>query len=152
MLPGDTSMSLSIREAQEKDVAELCRLMVELGGHAISPAQMMNRLQFVGESKFDSLYVCEEEGKILGLLGFRIRENLEEVSRFGEVSAIVVYPDGRRRGVGLFMMDYAEKLAKELGCKGMWLVSGFGREEEAHGFYKDLGYRINGYRFVKLFK
>lgn len=118
----------------------------------MSLAQMTNRLQFVGESKFDSLYVCVEDGEILGLLGFRVRENLEEVSKFGEVSAIVVYPDGRRRGVGRFMMDYAEKLAKELGCKGMWLVSGFGREEEAHRFYKELGYHINGYRFVKLFK
>lgn len=152
MLAGEKSMSLSIRQARDGDIEEICRLMGELGGHAISPTQMMNRLQFVGKSEFDSLYVCEEEEEILGLLGFRIRENLEEVSRFGEVSAIVVYPDRRRRGVGRFMMDYAEKLAKELGCKGMWLVSGFGREEEAHGFYKELGYNINGYRFVKLFK
>jgi N-acetylglutamate synthase-like GNAT family acetyltransferase len=152
MLPGDKSMSLSIREAQDKDIGELRRLMEELGSHAMSPTQMMNRLQFVRKSQFDSLYVCEDGDNILGLLGFRIRENLEEASRFGEVSAIVVYPDGRRRGVGRFMMDYAEKLAKDLECKGMWLVSGFAREEEAHKFYKELGYNITGYRFVKLFK
>jgi hypothetical protein len=42
-------------------------------------------------------------------------------------------------------------LAKDQGCIGTWLVSGFGREELAHIFYKDLGYKINGYRFVKLF-
>lgn len=145
-------MSLSIREAKENDIEELCRLMEELGGHAMSPAQMTNRLRFVEKSQFDSLHVCEDETKILGLLGFRIRENLEEVSRFGEVSAIVVCPDNRRKGVGHFIMDYAEKMAKDLECKGMWLVSGFGREEEAHGFYQELGYNINGYRFVKLFK
>jgi len=112
---------------------------------------MMNRLRFVEESKFDSLFVCEADGKILGLLGFRIRENLEEISKFGEVSAIVVNPDDRYKGAGRLMMDYAEKLAKELGCTGTWLVSGLGREEEARGFYEQLGYQINGYRLVKLF-
>jgi len=125
--------------------------MEALSGRATSPDQMMNRLRFVEESKFDSLFVCEADGKILGLLGFRIRENLEEISKFGEVSAIVVNPDDRYKGAGRLMMDYAEKLAKELGCTGTWLVSGLGREEEARGFYEQLGYQINGYRLVKLF-
>jgi GNAT superfamily N-acetyltransferase len=74
------------------------------------------------------------------------------MSRFGEISAIVVDKVKRRKSIGRFMMDYAEKLANEYECKGMWLVSGFGREEEAHKFYKQLGYEITGYRFVKLFK
>ena len=144
-------MSLSIRKAEQKDIDALCTLMGELSGTAISPEQMLNRLQLVKESKIDSLFVCEEDGQIVGLLGFRIRENLEEMSRFGEALAIVVNSNVRRKGVGRFMMDYAEKRAKELGCKGMWLVSGFGREEEAHNFYKRLGYQTTGYRFVKLF-
>jgi GNAT superfamily N-acetyltransferase len=124
--------------------------MTDLSGHPVTPNDMLNRLQFVAESKFDSVYVCEEGGKILGLLGFRIRENLEDVSKFGEVSALVVNAKEKRRGVGRFMMDYAEKLARELGCKGTWLVSGFAREKEAHLFYKQLGYQQTGYRFVKL--
>ncbi len=144
-------MPLSIRKAEHKDIDALCSLMDELSGKAISPEQMLNRLQLVKESEIDSLLVCEEDGQIVGLLGFRIRENLEEMSRFGEVSAIVVNSNDRRKGVGRFMMDYAEKLAKELGCKGTWLVSGFGREEKAHNFYKRLGYQTTGYRFVKLF-
>ncbi len=127
-------------------------LMEELSGHAITPDQIRDRLQFVEESKFDSLFVCEEDRVILGLLGFRIRENLEEVSKFGEVSAIVVNTDKRHKGVGRFMIKYAEKLAEELGCMGTWLTSGFGREEAAHNFYKKLGYQINGYRFIKLLK
>ncbi len=48
-------------------------------------------------------------------------------------------------------MDFAEKLARDQGCIGTWLVSGFGREEEAHHFYRALGYEITGYRFVKKF-
>ncbi len=106
----------------------------------------------VEESKIDSLFVCEENGTILGLLGFRIRENLEEASCFGEISAIDVSKDKRRSGVGRFIIDYAETLARKTNCKGMWLVSGFGREKEAHEFYKNLGFQATGYRFVKLFE
>jgi N-acetylglutamate synthase-like GNAT family acetyltransferase len=141
-----------MRKAEGNDIKVLCSLMAELSGHAISPGEMMDRLRFVEESKVDSLFVCEQDGQIVGLLGFRIRENLEEMSRYGEVSAIVVNPDDRRKGIGHFMMDYAEKRAKELGCKGTWLVSGFAREKKAHKFYKQLGYQTTGYRFVKPFK
>ena len=144
-------MALNIRKATRTDIEFLGTLMERLSGHVITSDQMMNRLQFIEESNFDSLFVCEEDGKILGLLGFRIREMVEEVGKFGEISAIVVNPDGMGKGIGRFMMDYAEKRARELGCIGTWLVSGFGREEEAHGFYKHLGYKINGYRFIKLF-
>jgi GNAT superfamily N-acetyltransferase len=141
-----------IREAGPGDVEALHHLMKELGGREVTSDQMMDRLEFVEESKSDSLFVCEEGGDILGLLGFRIRENLEEVSRFGEISAIVVKPEHRRRGIGSLMMDFAEKLAKDNGCLGTWLVSGFGKEAESHPFYNRFGYEINGYRFVKLFR
>lgn len=145
-------MPLKMRKAERKDVKDLCVLMDEMSHTAIPPEGMLNRLKMVRESNIDTLFVCEDEGKIQGLLGFRIRENLEEMSRFGEISAIVVYTNDRRKGIGRFMMDYAEKLAREFQCKGMWLVSGFRRAEEAHKFYKQLGFKTTGYRFVKLFK
>jgi GNAT superfamily N-acetyltransferase len=126
--------------------------MEELTGHNMSLEDMENRLQFIESSPFDSLYVAEEEGIVRGVLGFRLRENIEEVSRYGEISVIAVDPRWRHRGVGRRMVDYAERLAHEKGCIGTWLVSGFGREEPAHNFYKELGYEINGYRFRKLFR
>ena len=145
-------MPLRMRKAEGKDIKDLCVLMDEMSHTAISLEDMLNRLHMVWESNIDMLFVCEDEGQIQGLLGFRIRENLEEVSRFGEISAIVVNHDSRRNGVGRFMMDYAEKLGGEFHCKGMWLVSGFARKEEAHKFYEQLGYQTTGYRFVKLFQ
>lgn len=101
--------------------------MKELSGHEISQEEMDNRLEFVEDSPFDFLYICEENGAILRLLGFRIRENLEEASKYGEISVIVVDSGARRKGVGRFLMNYAEKLALEKGCIGTWLVSGFGK-------------------------
>ena len=143
-------MSFQIREATIDDIDALCSLTKELKGSSISYEDMNNRLQFVQMSPFDFLYVYEEEKTILGLLGFRIRENLEDVTRYGEISIISVDSTIRRKGIGQVLMDYAEQLAKKHNCIGTWLVSGIKRVE-AHPFYKKLGYEVNGYRFVKHF-
>jgi GNAT superfamily N-acetyltransferase len=142
-------MTLDVRSAEIRDIPVLCSLIGQLTGHTVTFDTMENRLKFIAESPFDSLYVCHENGVVLGLLAFRIRENIEDVSRYGEVSAVVVDEHARRKGVGRFLMDFAERLAVEEGCIGTWLVSGFGREEEAHHFYKSIGYEITGYRFVR---
>ncbi len=142
---------LNVRSAEIEDIPVLCTLMEQLTGHTVTPDTMENRLSFVAESPFDSLYVCHENEAVLGLLAFRIRENIEDVSRYGEVSVIVVDEEARRKGVGRFLMEFAERLAVEKECIGTWLVSGFGREENAHHFYKDIGYEVTGYRFVKRF-
>ncbi len=127
-------MSFQIREATIDDIDALCSLTKELKGSSISYEDMNNRLQFVQMSPFDFLYVYEEEETIFGLLGFRIRENLEDVTRYGEISIISVDSTIRRKGIGHILMDYAEKLAKIHNCIGTWLVSGTKRVE-AHPFF-----------------
>lgn len=139
-----------IREMEFKDIPEACNLMYDLTGHKISEDGMRNRLELVKSGPIDELYVCEINGVVQGVLGFRIRENIEEVSRFGEISVLVTSSNSRRIGIGKAMMEYAEKLAKEKGCIGTWLVSELDRVE-AHQFYKSLEYKINGYRFIKPF-
>ncbi|MED4650858.1 GNAT family N-acetyltransferase [Bacillus pseudomycoides] len=143
-------MKSHIRKATVNDIEALCSLTKELKGSDISYVDMQNRLQFVEMSPFDFLYVYEEDDHIFGFLGFRIRENLEDVTRYGEVSIISVDSTARRKGIGQIFMEYAEQLAKEHNCIGTWLVSGTQRTD-AHPFYKKLGYEINGYRFVKYF-
>lgn len=141
-----------IREMELKDIREVCNLVFELIGHEISEADMKNRLELVKGSSIDELYICEVNGLVKGVLGFRIRENIEEVSKFGEISVIVTSSNSKRLGIGKVMMEYAEKLAKEKGCIGTWLVTDLDREEDAHRFYTSLGYKINGYRFIKPFE
>ncbi|MFX4609056.1 GNAT family N-acetyltransferase, partial [Acinetobacter baumannii] len=79
---------------------------------------MTNRLHFINQSPFDFMYVYEENNSVLGILGFRIRENIEEVSRFGEVSVIVVNTETRGQGIGRSLMKYAEELSKKHECLG----------------------------------
>ena len=138
-----------IRKAEQRDVPKLRSLFADLPGHELTVSDIEDRIKMVEESAIDELYVFEQESQIQGLLGFRIRENVEEPSRYGEISALAVKQGARKLGIGRALMEFAEKRAKELGCKGTWLVSGFGREEEAHRFYAKLRYTVTGYRFVK---
>ncbi|WP_375708432.1 GNAT family N-acetyltransferase [Paenibacillus albidus] len=148
-------MNLSIRQVQQADAPELCRLMKQLNGKELPLADMERRLEFIKTSPIEELYVCttgegHAERRLCGALGFRLRENIEDMTRYGEVSLLVADRSSRRQGIGRRLMAYAEQLADERGCLGTWLVSGLGRAEEAHVFYKELGYEINGYRFVKV--
>ena len=138
-----------IREFEYKDKVDIQRLFGILTCSEISESDLINRLDFINNSSIDSLFVYDLKGSVIGLLGFRIRENIEENSRYGEISAIVVDSDYQKQGIGKQLIEFAEQLAKDLNCKGTWLVSGFGREEKAHQFYKSLGYVSTGYRFVK---
>ncbi|WP_410513244.1 GNAT family N-acetyltransferase [Paenibacillus sp. BR2-3] len=147
-------MELQIRKASKDDIEGLCRLMEQLNGKPLLPEEMERRLDFIERSLIEELYVCAEttggdKAPILGALGFRLRENMENMSRYGEVSLLVTDREVRRRGIGKNLMAFAEHLASERGCIGTWLASGMGRVNEAHVFYKSLGYEITGYRFVK---
>jgi N-acetylglutamate synthase-like GNAT family acetyltransferase len=138
-----------IREANEYDVLALCELMLELSGSPISVEGMIDRMQMIEKSSTDCIFVYEQDSTIWGVLVFRIRENIREVSQYGEVCIVVVKSEAKRSGVGRRLMDFAEQKAREHGCKATYLVSGFARKDEAHRFYEELGYEITGYRFVK---
>ncbi|CAH1201850.1 hypothetical protein PAECIP111893_01747 [Paenibacillus plantiphilus] len=139
-----------IREAADCDISSLCELMSELsGGGHISGPDMQNRMRMLEESMTDRVYVYEQDAKVQGVLVLRIRENIREVSRYGEICVIVVHAEAKRRGIGRELMVFAEQRAIELGCKAAYLISGFGRKNEAHPFYLELGYEITGYRFIK---
>lgn len=147
-MPATPSPTSIIRHAEPGDIPRLSQLMSHLCGHPISEHEAAERLAWVQHSPIDQLLVLEQENEIKGLLGFRLRENIEEPSRYGEISVIVTDPQARRQGVGQALIAHAEALAEHYGCKGTWLVSGLAREE-AHAFYQQLGYQITGYRFVK---
>lgn len=88
-------MNYVIREATPQDCIALSRLMTQLLTKEITEEQMKNRLEFVSQSPYDHLFVYEEEDHVLGTLGFRIRENIEDISRYGEISVIVVEQEAK---------------------------------------------------------
>ena len=139
-----------IRQASKEDAAQLAILMGQLTGNSVTESDMINRLEYVSKTFLEELYVYDYNGTILGILGFRIRECIEEVNRFGEVSILVTDEAHHNHGIGRTLIDFAENHAREAGCNGTWLISGLGREEAAHSFYKKMGYQITGYLFEKV--
>jgi GNAT superfamily N-acetyltransferase len=141
---------MDIRKAADADAAAIQALFGELRKRKPpSLDAVVERLAMVERSPIDELFVLEDEGDVRGVLGFRMRENIDEASRYGEVSLLVVRDGFRRSGYGRAMMAFAEGLAKARGCKGTWLVSGTHRAADAHRFYTALGYEPTGVRFIK---
>jgi len=138
-----------VRIFEQKDKEAIKKLFSILTGDEITDADLNNRLEYVERSSIDSLFVYELDGFVIGLMGFRIRENIESNSRYGEISLIVVDPKNQKQGIGKQLMKFAEQLAKDSDCIGTWLVSGFGREEKAHQFYRSMRYISTGFRFIK---
>lgn len=145
-------MNSTLRAMERRDIDAARRLLAQLTGYEMTADEMQDRFDYAANSPIDWLFVCEVDGVVRGVLGFRLREQLERVGRYGEIYMIVADENTRRQGVGRTMMDFAEQFAREHHCIGTWLVSGFKRAAEAHKFYERLGYQTTGYRFVKLFE
>jgi hypothetical protein len=89
-------VELTIHDATRSDVSRHCRLVEAMSGREIASGEVDERLEMIRRNAINSLFVCEGEAAAVGILGFGIRENLEEVSRYGKISAIVVTPEARR--------------------------------------------------------
>ena len=68
------------------------------------------------------------------------------------IVALAVDEAFRGAGAGRMLLEAAEHWARQCGCCGVRLVSGFDREQ-AHRFYLHCGYRNRKtqFNFVKLF-
>jgi GNAT superfamily N-acetyltransferase len=143
-----------VRVAVGSDKARFRELMAVFTDSPMTPKQADNRLRLIARDPDQTLLVATvliapKKEYVVGMLSFRIRHNLESVSHYGEIATIVLDPKWRQQGVGASLLAHAEELAKKRGCIGLWLVSGFGREEAAHKFYNREGFSRTGVRFVK---
>lgn len=144
------SAPIKVRYARDSDKARFAELMAGFtGGRPLTPREVDNRFRLIRRDPEQSLLVATAGGFVAGMLAFRLRHNIESVSHYGEIAAIAVDPAWRKQGVGAALITHAERLAQRRKCIGLWLVSGFGREEEAHQFYGRLGFIRTGVRFVK---
>jgi GNAT superfamily N-acetyltransferase len=141
---------IKIRFARDYDKPRFAELMsVFTDGRRLTPREVDNRFRLIRRDSGQALLVATAGGFVVGILAFRIRHNLESVSQYGEIATIAVDAAWRKQGVGAALVLYAEKLAKRRKCIGLWLVSGFAREEQAHQFYERLGFIQTGVRFIK---
>jgi GNAT superfamily N-acetyltransferase len=137
----------TIRPAAVADAAAIGNLVAQLG-YPTSTENMRARLaQVLARPDYVTL-VAESAGQIVGLGGAFLHPSLEYDGEYARLTGLVVDRARRGTGVGKLLLERIETWARDRGARKMTLTSGKQRNE-AHAFYRRLGYAETGLRFAK---
>jgi len=129
---------IRIRRAQSEDAEFLAHLSGELG-YPADAAVVAQRLAVLLDRGDDAVLVAEgAEGAVLGWVHAFVAHRLESPS-FAELGGLVVSEGVRGRGIGRDLVAAAERWARGRGLTAIRVRSNVVREE-AHAFYRCLGY------------
>lgn len=137
-----------LRDALPSD-AEAIEALLALLDHAPGPerrAQLRARLETPADG--DVVLVAERDGSIAGFAAATRVHPFEYPRPQLRVSAIAVASDARRSGIGAALARALEARAEAMGCFRMELTSAHALVG-AHAFWRALGYRDAGRRFVR---
>lgn len=136
-------MPLKVRQAELGDSAALAALFTELGFPASEPeiSARLARTDDIG-------LVAVLDGHVVGVITTNVMPVLHRPGPVGRISALVVTQSHRSLGIGRTLVAHAEALLASCGCGLVEVTSNF-RLEQAHEFYKSLGYEGTSYRFRK---
>ena len=133
----------SVRPAEPEDSVALSALFGELG-FPCSAQEAAARLSAAG----DAALVAVLGGCVVGVVTTNVMPVLHRPAPVGRVSALVVAKASRGRGFGRLLVTAAEAYLASRGCGLVEVTSNF-RLEQAHAFYRSIGYEATSYRFKK---
>ena len=96
------------------------------------------------------MFVRNENGKAVSILGYRITENLWD-GKILYINDLTTHSSSRGRGCADTLMSWAIQTAKELDCDAISLDSGYSRHD-AHRFYLNHGFIIESHHFKQKLK
>lgn len=102
------------------------------------------------DSRYECI-VCEENGKINGVLNLRYEEQLHHAGVIAEILEFVIAKDYRRKGYGKEMLAYAFKRAKDNKCTQIEVACNQLRSD-THRFYLREGMKNYHFKFSKNLK
>ncbi len=139
-----------IRPAKAEDLGGVLALYAQPemdDGHVLPLGEAERLLQKFARYPDYTLYVAEQEARIVGSFALLIMDN---IGHLGAPSAIVedvvVDPARHGMGIGRQMMQFALQKVRDKGCYKMMLSSN-ARRERAHAFYDSLGFERHGFSF-----
>lgn len=135
-----------IRSASADDAPALSRLLAELG-YPAQPADLPDRLSRVVAEGGTALLADGDAGA-LGVACVTSHATLHAARPVAYITALVVAPEARGRGVGRALVAAAEAWARARGCERMSVTSAE-RRSDAHAFYPSCGMPYTGRRFSK---
>ena len=137
----------TIRRARPQDAEALSPLLEALG-YPTDTSELRARLERLLASSEGEVVVAEENARLVGLATFQIFELIYRSRPQCRLTALVVGPDNRRRGVGRALLHEVERTARERGCFRIELTTRATRSE-ALSFYTALGYAERRRRLAK---
>ncbi|MOA27087.1 aminoalkylphosphonic acid N-acetyltransferase [compost metagenome] len=111
---------------------------------------MRSRMKAIEENASYYTFVASLDAQVIGMIGVRLVNYYEADGIHAQISCLVTKQHYQGQGVGKQLIRFVESWAKEKGTDGLSLTSGIKEDRvDAHEFYKKMGFKINGYRFVK---
>jgi GNAT superfamily N-acetyltransferase len=130
-----------------QDAEQIADLLKQLG-YPNTSSFVQAKLAALSKSSNDVVLVAEMGSRVAGVGHLHIAELFHQPGYSGRVMALVVSDAYRRHQVGRMLMMSLETIARNSGCIKMEVTSGIQRDD-AHAFYKSLGYTEKPRRFIK---
>lgn len=141
--------AFTIRPAAAGDAAGLARLLTVLG-HATDPADVAARWpRWAAAGNSALVAVAAGAPDLLGMATLHRMDVLHRPHPVGRITALVVDPSARGRGIGRALVAASEAEHRRLGC-GLLEITSHVRLADAHAFYEHLGYQRTSLRFAKV--
>ena len=140
-------MKFRVRSADAGDAAAIAVCLAALG-YATPPALVAEKLSAFGGAS-DTVLVAEDPiTGIIGVVSVHLVPLFHAAGNLARLTALAVVPGHQRKGVGRALVAAAEAFAWERDCRRVEVTSGDHRED-AHTFYRALGYEMDERRFIK---
>ena len=140
--------AVGIRLATDADAPAVASLLSHLG-YPAEPADLPERLRRM-RAAGDDAFVAELDGSAVGLATVHTRAVLHVARPVAQLTALVVPPEMRGRGVGRALVAAAERWGRERGADRLVVTTALHRAD-APLFYERLGFEHTGRRYVRRF-
>jgi ribosomal protein S18 acetylase RimI-like enzyme len=138
---------MHIRPTTPADAPALATLMAHLGYPATADA-IATRLAHLATRADIAIFVAAADTGIAGMIGLQISPVLYRDDPNGAITALVVSPDFRGRGVAANLIAHGEHWLLAMGAVRVSVMPSTHRAD-AHRLYERLGYAPTGTRFTK---
>ena len=139
---------VTIRLVTDGDAPAMASLLAHLG-YPADAADLPDRLRRM-RAAGDDAFLAEVDGAAVGLATVHSRAVLHVARPVAQLTALVVPPEMRGRGVGRALVAEAERWAMSRGADRLVVTTALHRAD-APLFYERLGFEHTGRRYVRRF-
>ncbi len=141
--------SPELRIAESADAPAIARLNLLFNGCSEPAEHYAARL--VDPRRVDTPLLALVAGIAVGMANLRLLAPVFYPEPYAELTELYVEEAYRRQGLGRALVEYAERLARQVGAEEIFILTGAGNAG-AQAFYRTLGYQADDIAFSKNLK